>query len=679
MNIWSSGTIDPANPFDQCTFQNGIDRFLLISNSQVLTIRGANFPTAPLYNNVWKNNDAGRITFRDATGAYAGATYENDLYNRIDWVVTQPGLWTGAVSSNWNTPENWDDLTVPVSSTNVTIPAGLYMMPIISSGTAYCNNLTVAGTMTIRSAILQVGGNMAIGGTLGMNNASGQLIVQGDVDWNSGSAAAFTENSVFHVYGHWNFNAGANAQLANGSVFFKGSSAKFIRSYSANCSFWNLVTNKTGMYSTEFSDVSTQPLTVNGSLTTEINSKFIVSSNQTLTIKGNIIGNGVFQCNAGRVKLNGASQTITPNGSDYFNNLDFNQSGTVSILNTYSNILYIRGGLTILSGIFDAGGNTINIRGGWSNTPGSAAFVEGSSQVIFNGTLGQAIYTNEDFNILEINKPSGEIFINGTSVTCNSYNWTAGLIKLANSGVFTANDLADNGVFGQYDLQSGAVVNLHQDIYQYVDINGSLHIEDGSAINIYGGNGWSQWATGANTTLFMSGGVLDFKDQGININTMSPYSLTTDITGGTIRTTGGFFCNRSDFAPADGTLELYGTNDATLEVYSGSVKNLKINKTLTASPLSNTVNLLSNISIRGLTVESGTLKATNKMITTADDINVNYGGTLWLENAAQLLIMGEKALIVNEGGLLKALGETGSKPVITRNGITSNSGPICNF
>jgi hypothetical protein len=293
--------------------------------------------------------------------------------------------------------------------------------------------------------------------------------------------------------------------------------------------------------------------------------------------------------------------------------------------------------------------------------------------VIFNGFLGQSIYNEEVFNIIEVNKTSGEVFINGPTVTCNSYDWTAGLIKLANNGVFTANDLADNGVFGQYDLQSGAVVNLHQDIYQYVDINGSLFMEDGCAINIYGGNGWSQWAIGANTTIFMTGGVLDFKDQGININTMSPYSLTVNITGGTIRTPSGFFCNRAGFSPAGGTLELYGPSDVSLSASAGSLWNLSINKALSKNPLSNAVNLGSNITINGvLTVESGTLKATDKVITTGDHININYGGTLWLENATQLKVTGDKALTVHEGGLLKVIGLPGSKPLVTRTGTTTN-------
>ncbi len=661
VNIWSTATIDPANSFDQCTFQNGGDRFLYIGNTQEITIRDANFPTAPIANNIWKNNDAGRITFKDATGAYAGATYENDPYNRIDWSASQPGLWTGAVSSDWNTTGNWDDLTVPIGTTNVTIPAGVVNMPVLSSGTVTCNNLTLTGTLTIRNAIMQVNGNLGVNGLLTMNNAGAQLIVQGDVSWNSGSTASITASCVIHAYGHWNFNVGANAQLGNGAVYFKGGSDKFIRSYSANCSFWNLVSNKTGMFAIELYDMSTQPLTVNASLTTVINSKFISSGSQNIIVKGNIVGNGVFQCNGGYVILKGASQSITPNSNDYFNNLEFNQSGTVTIVNTYTNILNIKGGMKLTSGVFDAGSNIIKVGGGWNNTAGPDAFTEATSRVIFNGLGIQSVLQNENFNTIEINKTSGLLMINGPEVTCASYDWTAGSISAANGGIFTANELADDGLFGGYEVQSGGVINLLQDISQSVNVNGSLHVEYGSAINVYGGNGASQWASGANADIYMDGGTLDFKDQGINISTSVPHTLTTDISGGTIRTSSGFFCNRSDFNPTGGTLELYGSADAELTVSAGSVMGLVIDK-----GVSNTIQLAGNMTINGDTyIKGGTLSAVNRVITNGGVIRIINHGIFILGANSQLRMANSTALIASDGGTVQTMGTPTQGVLIT--------------
>ena len=78
----------------------------------------------------------------------------------------------------------------------------------------------------------------------------------------------------------------------------------------------------------------------------------------------------------------------------------------------------------------------------------------------------------------------------------------------------------------------------------------------------------------------MSGGVLDFKDKGIIINSTSGYSFTDNISGGTIRTSRDFWCSIADFNPTGGTIELYGSTNATLHQYQGSnFYNLHINKT----------------------------------------------------------------------------------------------------
>ena len=77
----------------------------------------------------------------------------------------------------------------------------------------------------------------------------------------------------------------------------------------------------------------------------------------------------------------------------------------------------------------------------------------------------------------------------------------------------------------------------------------------------------------------MSGGVLDFKDQGIYIYNPSPFTFTQYITGGTIRTSKGLSCYRTDFTPAGGTIEFYGRTAASIYMVSGSnLRNISINK-----------------------------------------------------------------------------------------------------
>ncbi len=222
----------------------------------------------------------------------------------------------------------------------------------------------------------------------------------------------------------------------------------------------------------------------------------------------------------------------------------------------------------------------INAKGNWNNYVGAAGFTEGPGKVVFNGGAYHQYCSSETFNILEVNKPSGGAFrMNGTNVVCAQYDWTAGAIDVL-TGSFTANDLADNGIFGYYYVNPGGTINLHQDGSQYADLDGNLIFSGGGTINIFGGNGDSFWPYLADASITMSGGVLDFKDVGIYVYDSPTYSLTTNITGGTIRTSGGYSGNRADFTPTAGEFEFYGSSDVYIYQSNGStLHDVTINKT----------------------------------------------------------------------------------------------------
>jgi len=91
INIAADGaTVLPENCFDHCRFQNGQNVegavLLTLNNSQHLEIRNAVFPTMG-WINVRKTVSAGTVTMINASGVFAGAAYEQDPYNRIDWLV----------------------------------------------------------------------------------------------------------------------------------------------------------------------------------------------------------------------------------------------------------------------------------------------------------------------------------------------------------------------------------------------------------------------------------------------------------------------------------------------------------------------------------------------------------------------------------------------------------------
>ena len=89
VHLWGGANVDASNCFNNCTFRYGIagGTLFTVDNAQDITATNVNFPTntnASLYN-VAKTTDQGSITFLESTGAFAGETFENDVYGRVNW------------------------------------------------------------------------------------------------------------------------------------------------------------------------------------------------------------------------------------------------------------------------------------------------------------------------------------------------------------------------------------------------------------------------------------------------------------------------------------------------------------------------------------------------------------------------------------------------------------------
>ena len=218
---------------------------------------------------------------------------------------------------------------------------------------------------------------------------------------------------------------------------------------------------------------------------------------------------------------------------------------------------------------------TIYVAGNWNNTVGPAGFTAGPGKVSFNGGAYHQYCSDETFNLLEVNKIFGGAFrMSGTNVVCAAYDWAAGAVDVL-TGSFTANDLVDSGVYGAYYCNAGGAITLNNFVgNQWVDLNGELHIYGGT-VTINGAV--SDWTWAQNAVIEMSAGVLDFPSCGINVANI--YTLTSNITGGTIRTAYNFSGNRADFTPTAGTVELYGPTDSYLILTNGcTLHNVVINK-----------------------------------------------------------------------------------------------------
>jgi len=658
VNIWSDATIDPAYPLDNCTFRYGVDRFLMIANNQDLMIRNAAFTTL-ISNNIWKYNDAGSINFRDATGAYAGAAYENDPYNRVSWTTSQPGLWTGVVSTSWHTAGNWDDLNVPTSAVSVTIPSTAANMPLISSATANCNSMNLNGILTIQDKTLNINGNLKVNGSLTMNHYLGKMVVQGSIQWYSGSTANITAGNI-EAYGNWTYSAGSNVIPAGGNVNFVGTVSRDLINQSTLSSFYDVYISKTGGAFITATTGSTEPFRFHG-FYVDYDSKFVCAAHEDIHLTGNIYSFGTLQVTGNSSLLfNGSDHVILPDTNDYFQNLVFNQSGSVTINQTNCSSLNIYGDLTINSGIFSAGNSTLNVEGNWTNNIGTTGFNEGTSRVRFRFMNGQQC-SSEQFYILEVDFSAGVYITEGGQVSCHSFDYSSGAIYVGNNCTFLANDLADNGIFGNYYVYPGGTIELHQDAAQGIDLLGNLTISGGD-FKVYGGADISYWGSNGFASLTMSGGVLEFVDHGVEVLDSSPFLFTSTITGGTIRTQNMFIIQSPGFDPTGGTVEIYGTNNNLIAATEGGYfSTLLINK----PDLYSFAHFLDTKISNQLIIENGAGELTfGNTMECLGGLTINDNG--WMSISSATLRMGSGSTInVNSGGEFILYGYEGATSLLT--------------
>jgi M6 family metalloprotease-like protein len=274
------------------------------------------------------------------------------------------------------------------------------------------------------------------------------------------------------------------------------------------------------------------------------------------------------------IKINKGSRNEQP-GIDSSNQPNLRTGGV-----TGQGPIDINGSFTISGGTFTAPAS-MQVAGDWINTAGTSAFVEGTGSVEINGTVVQNCNYSETFYTLYINKSGGLFKINSSTatVTCSNYTFAAGGIE-ATLGTFTANDLTQNGIYGNFTTYPGGTINLTQDASSWIDIDGYLYNLGGN-INIYGGSLPSDWAYAANAGITMNGGTIDFKNRGVRMPATA-YSLTVNVIGGTIRANGGFEDSRTNVTMSGGTVELYGSGTASLLLATGSsLYDLIVNKSTT--------------------------------------------------------------------------------------------------
>jgi hypothetical protein len=204
-----------------CSFTNAITPVgkTICSGSTAGTLTsnytGASSPTFQWY------SSTDNITYGNASGTSTNSTYITPALTQTTWykvkvtsssgcnstsgavmiTVFSSGGWLGGTSNDWATASNWCGLSVPTSTTDVTITngTGITYMPTIKSGTtASSRNLTISNTypassLTISTptASLSIYGNLTNNGTLtdsSITSTTGVLLLGSTLQTISGSS-----------------------------------------------------------------------------------------------------------------------------------------------------------------------------------------------------------------------------------------------------------------------------------------------------------------------------------------------------------------------------------------------------------------------------------------------------------------------------------------------------------
>jgi len=530
--------------------------------------------------------------YSDASSSLGWETFSvyidtSDRYGLLIWAnsrttsgeyrvyIAGEGMWLGATSTNWNTGSNWSFGSVPTSTTDVQIPETAIRMPAISGGiNAYCREISIGpdARLDMGQGTLNVSGSMLVSGTFkALGNST--VNVSNHVSWRSNSQYEEIGVCLWNVTGNWSINSGTQMVLSNALLTFKGNGDSNITVQAANVNLCNLVANKNSGYELKICDTSDQALWVNGFIVNS-GSVFRHASSQTFHVHDNLLSYGGIRFDAGTIRFDGTGiQNLSCHPNDVFKRLDIFGSGQVNLLSSSMNI---QGSVYLYNGTFNLGTNTLIVAGDWNSLGGILANTD--YLIKFTGGANSQVF-QLNANKLELAKSSSAelIVVSGGSVTCNSYDWTSGSLRVLDGATFTANDLADIRIMGRFYLENGQI-DLHQDTNHYIDLDADLFLYSGT-MNIWGGYNYpSEWAYTRAVTVMIEDASLNFKDNGIFLQNTG-YYLSANISGGTIRTSKDFKVERNGFNPTGGILEMYGSGSAILHVNSPScLHNVVIDK-----------------------------------------------------------------------------------------------------
>jgi hypothetical protein len=364
--------IDPVNNFSYCTFTNGANNgpMLRIETSQSFIdpnhITEVSFPMNPgagAFNARKITTTTGTVEFYNATGVFAGETFESDPNNLIFWTGPLTLTWNGSQNTDWFNALNWTPSfgvpIVPTGNENVFIVPSVNQ-PVITTHGARTGHLTIqAGAMLTLDTP--------------WDDEETDLRVQGDIRVN-GTLRQQTINDFIVVEGGWS-RPGTGTAILNGTVTFAGNTAaKSINN--GNATFFNLEITGTTHYQIA------SHTTVRNNFSVLPGAVFDVTATPyNLTVGGDFLLEGNFMAQTGTVTLNASSGPRSIRGGlTSLNRLTVNAPGV-----TYQMVgdLKVNQLITLTNGTLNLNGHTLDFGDGNSRN----LTVNGALEVNGNSTL----------------------------------------------------------------------------------------------------------------------------------------------------------------------------------------------------------------------------------------------------------------------------------------------------
>ncbi len=581
IQLETGSTLHPINNLSNVNFNNGPSggRYLSIDDisgaNQNITINSASFLSNPgggAYN-VDKSVSSDSLIFNQATGVFAGASFENDPGGVVSWASpVSTRNWTGLTGVDWSTSSNWEGNQVPTVSEDVNIPGSATNMP------------TVSGTQVAQSITLESGATLTI-------SAGDTLDLGGSANISAGATVTMQDMAVLTIAGDF-VNAGTIVENTS-KIVLDGNGDQSINAQGQGGTkeLYDLVIDKSGGTATLASTIE-----INGSLEIVNGTLDVSGSNYAMLIAGNWSNTGSFTPREGTVTLEQSGGTLVTGGNGSgkrFYNLIV--SGTAS--KVLAGDLAVTNNLTIaLGGALDVSTSnySLNVSGNWDN---DGIFTARNGTVTFDGTGDQSLEvlaTVGSFYNFSINKSAGTATVTSTPLDINgSFTITSGTLDFGVNAIDVEGTTNISGTItgsgtitaaSDWNNTDGVLTGLNS-----LTLDGAAQTFSGDFNNII--------LSGSSTKT--AGGVVDIAGD-VTINsgvTFDGASYTHTISGDWNNTSGNFTANTSTIV-FDGAAVTQTLNTGGI----GSTKafnNFSINKSSgsVSLPVSNDLDINGNVVI----------------------------------------------------------------------------------